>query len=618
MRAHVARAFPPRATVDRRRDVVAEIARRRGPLGEAQEAVALFDVHVHVPETGEHGLPLRVDDLVAGRRCELRAHVLHLAAIDHEDGCVVDRLLGDRVEEPRVHDREPVLRRVRDLLPHRLAPLASHGLLELEELRNGDFPALANRRGPIAHLREGMPVVVEPLDRRREAEARPPPRHDVHRRAVLREGRVADLLDVRAAAGEERDAIGAGARGAEEHLVDVHSAVQGGVESARPVALVDGRRPRAARRIARRVLGRVVVVVVGAGHVDARGDVVRADLGVEVELRAAAAILERVVLVVRAVAVAHVRRLAGEVGDDDVERRRDVRRGRGRGRRRGRRRRRRRRRRRGRGRGRGDGLGAGARGEESERSERSEARTGRAVHRRTVHQAERPKISPFRGAPGPPYSCAGPTRCYPPRAKHAVQHRAPGRRETPPLPELQTSRQNTTFAFVTRLMLSIPGATIHTLRELFEDGATSIEASPFAEHIRKLDPTSQAYFENQFFTKTYTQTKQQIARRLYSVLQVPAFDRMFASKTNKLDMFDALQNGSIVLINTSKTLLKSDASALFGRYMIARVIAAAFERIALSARRTQTGLPHRRRGGGIFRRRIWRRCCRRRANSTSA
>ncbi len=146
-----------------------------------------------------------------------------------------------------------------------------------------------------------------------------------------------------------------------------------------------------------------------------------------------------------------------------------------------------------------------------------------------------------------------------------------------------TSRQNTTFAFVTRLMLSIPGATIHTLRELFEDGATSIEASPFAEHIRKLDPTSQAYFENQFFTKTYTQTKQQIARRLYSVLQVPAFERMFASKTNKLDLFDALQNGAIVLINTSKALLKSDASALFGRYMIARVIAAAFERIALAA-----------------------------------
>jgi hypothetical protein len=146
-----------------------------------------------------------------------------------------------------------------------------------------------------------------------------------------------------------------------------------------------------------------------------------------------------------------------------------------------------------------------------------------------------------------------------------------------------TSRQNTTFAFVTRLLLSIPGATIHTLRELFEDGAATIGTSPFADHIRKLDSTSQAYFENQFFTKSYSQTKQQIARRLYSVLQVPAFDRMFASKTNRLDMFEALQNRSVVLINTSKALLKTDASALFGRYMIARVISAAFERIALPA-----------------------------------
>src|SRR5215475_9677444 len=67
-----------------------------------------------------------------------------------------------------------------------------------------------------------------------------------------------------------------------------------------------------------------------------------------------------------------------------------------------------------------------------------------------------------------------------------------------------TSRQNTTFAFVTKLMLSVPGATIHTLRELFEDGANSIHASQFADHIRRLDPTSQSYFENQFFTKSYS------------------------------------------------------------------------------------------------------------------
>ena len=147
-----------------------------------------------------------------------------------------------------------------------------------------------------------------------------------------------------------------------------------------------------------------------------------------------------------------------------------------------------------------------------------------------------------------------------------------------------TSRQNTTFAYVTRLMLSMPGATIHTLRALFEDNAKSVDASPFGEHIRKLDATSQGYFENQFFSKAAAPTRQQIARRLYGVLQVPSFDRMFSAKENKLDMFEGMQSGKIVIVNTSKALLKTDASALFGRYVIARVIAAAFERVALPAK----------------------------------
>jgi hypothetical protein len=147
-----------------------------------------------------------------------------------------------------------------------------------------------------------------------------------------------------------------------------------------------------------------------------------------------------------------------------------------------------------------------------------------------------------------------------------------------------TSRQSTAFTFVTRLMLSMGNATIHTLRELMEDPAQTIEQSAFATHIEKLDPTSQAYFRNQFFTRRYADLRQQIARRLYSVVSVPSFDRMFSSKVNKLDMFDAIQNGKVVLINTSKALLKSDASALFGRYMIALTIKAAFERVATERR----------------------------------
>jgi len=148
-----------------------------------------------------------------------------------------------------------------------------------------------------------------------------------------------------------------------------------------------------------------------------------------------------------------------------------------------------------------------------------------------------------------------------------------------------TSKQGTAFVFVVRLMLAIEGATLHTLLELMEDQSKTFRDSPFFAYTSKLDDTARTFFENQFFNKqAFGQTKQQLARRLYAILSVPAFSRSFAASKNKLDMFSALQSGKVVLVNTAKHLLKSDASALFGRYMIAQVMAAAFERAAHTER----------------------------------
>ena len=60
---------------------------------------------------------------------------------------------------------------------------------------------------------------------------------------------------------------------------------------------------------------------------------------------------------------------------------------------------------------------------------------------------------------------------------------------------------------------------------------------------------------------------------------MPAFERMF-STVNKIDFFEEMQRGACILVNTSEAMLK-DASPLFGRYIIARVMAAAFERASL-------------------------------------
>lgn len=154
--------------------------------------------------------------------------------------------------------------------------------------------------------------------------------------------------------------------------------------------------------------------------------------------------------------------------------------------------------------------------------------------------------------------------------------------------ELST-QMGTAFAYVSRLMLSMrPAATIHTLLEFLEEDVKRPEQSRFYDNIISLDPTARNFFEKQFYKNaSFTQTRFALARRLYDVVHVPAFERMSASRQNKLSMFDAIQRGSIICVNTSDAMLK-DASPLFGRYIIASTMAAIFERVAVPEREWNT------------------------------
>lgn len=144
-----------------------------------------------------------------------------------------------------------------------------------------------------------------------------------------------------------------------------------------------------------------------------------------------------------------------------------------------------------------------------------------------------------------------------------------------------TSRMQTAFAFMTRLLLSIPGANIHTLLELLDDSPPkgNYERAVFRPHIDKLDQTARHFFRSQYYTGSSDQLREQIRARVFDILKVPAFERMF-STVNRVDFYTELNNGSIVLVNTSENLLR-EGSATFGRYIIARVVAAAFERSSL-------------------------------------
>lgn len=135
-----------------------------------------------------------------------------------------------------------------------------------------------------------------------------------------------------------------------------------------------------------------------------------------------------------------------------------------------------------------------------------------------------------------------------------------------------TDKQGVIFKYLARLMLVIPDATIHTMRQLMDD------ATPFKPYIAKLDPTTRQFFETQFFSRSFAQTKQQIARRLWSVLSHSTLDRMFSQTRSSLDLFDAMNSGKIILINTAKDLLKEDGSQVLGRFFISMIVQAAMER----------------------------------------
>jgi len=137
-----------------------------------------------------------------------------------------------------------------------------------------------------------------------------------------------------------------------------------------------------------------------------------------------------------------------------------------------------------------------------------------------------------------------------------------------------TNKQGVIFRFIARLMMVVPDATIHTLMDFMD------EPHRIRPYISKLEGSERRFFEREFLTTTYDSTRQQIKHRLYGVLGKRVMERMLGNEKNKLDLFQTMNRGSIILINTAKELLKDDCK-LFGRFFIALICQAVQERSAI-------------------------------------
>ena len=145
-----------------------------------------------------------------------------------------------------------------------------------------------------------------------------------------------------------------------------------------------------------------------------------------------------------------------------------------------------------------------------------------------------------------------------------------------------TAKQGVFFRFVARLMLSLPetlgrNATILDMLALMDD------ATPYLPAIEKLPPIQRQFFERDFLNPkntTFKQTREQIRYRLNAILENPTLARLFTSEQTRIDLFETLNEGGIVLVDTAKDFLKG-ASAHFGRIFISLVLQAVLERAAI-------------------------------------
>lgn len=140
-----------------------------------------------------------------------------------------------------------------------------------------------------------------------------------------------------------------------------------------------------------------------------------------------------------------------------------------------------------------------------------------------------------------------------------------------------TQKQNVIFRYVTRLMLHIPDATIHTLRELMEPKSEL----KFAGHMETLTGSAREFFRTEFASSEFAQTRKQVLRRLWGILENQTFERMFSHPRSKLDLFAEMNAGKVILINTAKDLLKEQGTEIFGRFFIAMIAQSAQERATL-------------------------------------
>lgn len=140
-----------------------------------------------------------------------------------------------------------------------------------------------------------------------------------------------------------------------------------------------------------------------------------------------------------------------------------------------------------------------------------------------------------------------------------------------------TDRQRTVFENCLNLCLDVPNANIDTLIDIMENGA-----GKYLDYLDRSNYRLVDYFEKVFNQPHSNKTRGEIVPRLYGLVRNQSIARFFTAPSTKLDLYNELNSGKIILINAATSVLGEENVEVFGRFMIAMILFAVERRQFLS------------------------------------
>ena len=139
-----------------------------------------------------------------------------------------------------------------------------------------------------------------------------------------------------------------------------------------------------------------------------------------------------------------------------------------------------------------------------------------------------------------------------------------------------SGQQDTVLKFLIEAMAELEQPNLDVLENATAKGGHSI----IDPHLNKLDIDARNFFASKYKTDQYKKTREAIGRRIDGIKSNKTLRHIFRAKETKLDVYEAINNGHVILINASKAYL-SDEMQVFGRFIVALVLSAIQRRQSL-------------------------------------